>query len=92
MTRRDFGMLHIFTTQTALRETPCPIASGSHSTPVSQRLIGRTHPNYLDLMIALAGGTVSVHAVIAHALLIDDGLFVEARSRKVLVQSIKAVS
>lgn len=32
--------------------------------PVGKELLGRTHPNYLDLMIALAGGAVGAFAVI----------------------------
>lgn len=32
--------------------------------PVGKELLGRTHPNYLDLMIALAGGAVGAYAVI----------------------------
>jgi hypothetical protein len=37
MTRRDVGKACIFTTQKALRENTCAIASGDYSTPVSQR-------------------------------------------------------
>ncbi|MDO9268100.1 MAG: transposase, partial [Methylobacter sp.] len=37
MTRRDVGKACIFTTQKALRENTCTIASGDYSTPVSQR-------------------------------------------------------
>lgn len=32
--------------------------------PAGKELLGRTHPNYLDLMIALAGGAVGAYAVI----------------------------
>ncbi|MDO8846519.1 MAG: DUF389 domain-containing protein [Methylicorpusculum sp.] len=32
--------------------------------PAGNELLGRTHPNYLDLMIALAGGAVGAYAVI----------------------------
>ena len=32
--------------------------------PVSKEMLARTHPNYLDLMIALAGGAVGAYAVI----------------------------
>lgn len=33
--------------------------------PAGKELLGRTHPNYLDLMIALAGGAVGAYAVIS---------------------------
>lgn len=32
--------------------------------PAGKELLGRTHPNYMDLMIALAGGAVGAYAVI----------------------------
>jgi uncharacterized hydrophobic protein (TIGR00271 family) len=32
--------------------------------PAGKELLARTHPNYLDLMIALAGGAVGAYAVI----------------------------
>ena len=32
--------------------------------PASREMLARTHPNYLDLMIALAGGAVGAYAVI----------------------------
>jgi len=36
--------------------------------PITNELLGRTNPNYLDLMIALAGGAVGAYAVITPGL------------------------
>lgn len=45
----------------------CALAVGLLHTeiPAGKELMGRTHPNYLDLMIALAGGAVGAYAVIS---------------------------
>lgn len=45
----------------------CSLAVGLLHTdmPAGKELLSRTHPNYLDLMIALAGGAVGAYAVIS---------------------------